>query len=79
MCYCNRDFIKKKGNTYYAHCHATVEKTFFIYPAMLVLYAWPIFQGICKEGMDTEPVNTDVGSEISSQSELTSSNRPLNL
>ncbi|KAL6294457.1 hypothetical protein ACE6H2_002599 [Prunus campanulata] len=62
----------------YAHCHATVEKTFFIYPAMLVLYACPIFQGICKEGMDTEPVNTDLVSEISSQSELTSSNRPLN-
>ncbi|XP_016647966.1 PREDICTED: protein POOR HOMOLOGOUS SYNAPSIS 1-like [Prunus mume] len=35
-------------------------------------------KGICKEGMDTEPVNTDIGSEISSQSELTSSNRPLN-
>ncbi|BBG94040.1 poor homologous synapsis 1 [Prunus dulcis] len=28
-------------------------------------------KGICKEGMDTEPVNTDVGSQISSESELT--------
>ncbi|KAI5352264.1 PREDICTED: POOR HOMOLOGOUS SYNAPSIS 1 [Prunus dulcis] len=35
-------------------------------------------KGICKEGMDTEPVNTDVGSQISSESELTSFNRPLN-
>lgn len=48
--------------------------------AMMVLYIlnWFVFQEILKEGRDIQPLNTDYGSEISSQSEFMSSNRPIN-